>query len=254
MRTVSEYAELMKAICDSVMVQSEFKSSPDFSELLQEKHLLILLNHAAPLSWIPASSLLTTKFVEAGAGDRIPLGVADKWFYTNPLGAKFAHFFTQSNRALSFDELVEHFQKEDKTDLVLFPEGANTFFSDVKTLAEFRSPRFIEIALQSGAPILMVCHQGSEGWTFPLRLPPQWGMVLQPFAKFFASQISQGLPINLPLIGGKIPLFKMHCKLYRPTLKLEDLSDDADLRRSQLWVEAHNVRKEMLAMLDKMQA
>lgn len=74
--------------------------------MVKHPRTIVILNHATPLSWIPAISFLTQKVVAAGGGDRKPLGVADKWLFSNPFTKPLAEYLTQSDRHLSFEKLM----------------------------------------------------------------------------------------------------------------------------------------------------
>lgn len=245
MRKIGDYVDLLNALKESFIQELEFTCGPDISAVLRNPRLIVILNHSTPLSWVPAISLLGLKVAEHGGADRIPRGIADKWFYSNPIGAKFAEFFTQSTTPQSFEQLIEEFKEAHRKDLVLFPEGANTFFGDVRKVQDFRSSKFVEISIRCQAPILIVSHQGSEHWSAALEVPGHWGRWLTPFAPFFGKKISEFQSVNLPISFSKIRKFKMHCQLYMPALYEADLSVDPTERKAQLDHEASTIRQIM---------
>lgn len=245
MRKIGDYADLLKALKDSFIEQLEFTCEPDLSAVLRNPRLIVILNHSTPLSWIPAISILGLKVAESGGADRIPRGIADKWFYSNPIGAKFAEFFTQSATPQNFEQLIEEFKDAHRKDLVIFPEGANTFFGDVRKVQEFRSSKFVEISIRCQAPILVVSHQGSEHWSTSLDVPAQLGQWIAPLAPFFGKKISEFSSLNIPISFSKIKKFKMHCHLYMPALYEADLSADPIERKNQLDQEASMIKEIM---------
>ena len=249
-RRLSDYNEFLTAVLKSVTENVEFRCSPPLSEIIKNPRLVVILNHATPLSWIPAIGLLTSEFVKAGGGDRKPLGIADKWLFSNPLTRPLAQYLTQCDRHLNFEELIEKFHSEDHADLALMPEGANTFFGDNFQIQKFRSPKFIEIAVRSEAPLLIVVHKGTENWSLPLQLPVEWAQYVLPFSQFFGQRLQNAEPINIPLIPHKIPRFAMACELYRPDLKIADLNQDPVARMVQLGEEAEKIRAVMNRLLD----
>jgi hypothetical protein len=248
-RTLAQYADLLEALEKSFVESFSFQSDPPLTEVFKEPRLLIAISHSTPLSWIPAVSVLAIEAVKSGAGHRIPRAVMDHWFYSNPFTRKIAEFLTQSDRPQSFDELLTSFAMSENSDLVIFPEGANTFFGSVHEVEDFRSYRFMELAIRAEAPILVTSHKGSEGWSVPLQLPPEWGVFLLPFSKFFGEKLLQSKTFNFPLLPKKLPQFKMACHLYHPTLKVQDLSNDPGDRKRQLKEEAEKVKACMNSLL-----
>lgn len=254
MRQLSDYVEFLRALKSSVVEKVDFQSDPDLIDILRNPRLLIVPNHATPLSWIPFMCVLADEAVKNGGGDRIPRGVADRWFYSNPLTKLLAEYLTQSEKPQNFEELVSSFRESDRSDLVIFPEGANSFFGSVHEVGLFRSHKFIEISIRCQAPILLVAHRGSENWSLPLQFPKEWGNYLLPFSKFFGNAVLQGTSLNIPIIPHKLPKFAMACRLYVPELYESDLSQNEDEKKEQLRNESDKVRdlmNEMLSDLDK---
>lgn len=250
MRTLADYAEFLQALIKSFAHQTEFKSHPDLEKIIQENtRLVAVVNHATPLSWVPAMAMLALKVIEVGGGNRVPRGIVDRWFYTNPFTKVIAEYLTQSDHPQTFDELVQSFGNSQNTDLVIFPEGAYTFFGGVDKVQQFRSNRFIEISIRCQAPMLLVAHKGSEGWSLPLQLPTEWGNFVLPFSKFFGEKLIQSEPLNVPLMPQKMDVFAMTCELYYPDLKLTDLSSDIETRKQQLESEGQKIMAKMNHML-----
>ena len=189
MKTLQEYHGPLSQLLSWTCEKTEFQSEIPFEDILRQPRLVLAINHATPLSWVPAMCLLTQKACEFGGGDRIPWGVVDRWFYTNPIFRWIATQISQSEKPQSFDEIVEKFQNSLRTDLVVFPEGAMTFFGKPTEIQDFRSVKFIEIAIRCRAPILIVAHSGSEVWSQNLVIPDALSMLmsqgLAPFSRFF---------------------------------------------------------------------
>jgi hypothetical protein len=250
-RTISHYHEFLQALQKSFVEKYSFNCEPGLKEVLQNPRLILAINHSTPLSWLPAMSVLAVEFQNAGGSERISRGVVDRWFYSNPITKFVAQYLTHSDRPHSFEEILSDFSQGQLNDLLVFPEGANAFFGDVHEVQEFRSARFIEISILADAPILVVAHRGSEGWSFPLHIPAEWTSYISPFSKFFAEKLSTGNALNFPLFPRKISNFEMKCCLYRPTLTASDLSTDLSQRRAQLMAEAQLVRKSMCEMMEE---
>lgn len=249
MKSLSQYADLIWALKESFVSHMTFHSEPNLKEILENPRLIIAMNHSTPLSWLPAITVLSYEMIQAGHPSRVVRGVMDRWFYNNPLTRKLAGFLTQFDQPQTFEELLTTFQKEPPHDMIIFPEGANTFFGDPSQIQEFRSSRFIELALRSGSPILIAVHKGSESWSLPLPIAKEWGEILRPYTKFFGDKMTRSKNLNLPLWPHKLPSFEMICEIYQPELKLEDLSDHPEKRRLQLDQEAERVRQRMAELL-----
>lgn len=250
MRTLIDYQEFLQALIKSLADRVDFKSSPELTEIIKNNtRLVAVANHSTPLSWAPAMALLALKVIEAGGGDRRPQGVVDRWFYSNPFTKVIAEYLSQSDHPLSFDELVEKFSNSEKTDLVIFPEGAYTFFGGVHDVQKFRSSKFVEIAIRCDAPILIVAHKGSESWSLPLQLPTEWGSFILPFSKFFGDKILKSEPLNIPMVPQKMERFAMACELYQPTLKMADLSEDSEVRKAQIEAEGQLIKDRLNQIL-----
>lgn len=248
-RRLSDYSEFLSALRQTFVESYEFSCEPDLKEILKEPRLIVASNHATPLSWLPAMTTLAHEYEKAGGSDRSPRGVIDKWFYSNPWLTKVAEYLSQYDRPQSFEELLADFSTADRTDLIVFPEGANTFFGDVHSVQEFRSSRFIELSIRAEAPILLVVHAGSEGWSLPFFVPPEWIALVAPYSKFFSEGLTKFQSLNLPWLPKKISKFRVKCVLYRSPLTAIDLLSDEQDRREQIREEAEKVRKIMQDLL-----
>lgn len=230
----------------------EFIEDVDLATLLREPRLMVILNHGTPISWVPPICLLTEKACAAGGADRISRGVIDKFFYSNPITQPIAEYVTQSKTPQTFQELLEQFRAVERTDLVIFPEGAMTFFGNVHEIQPFRSPRFLEIAIRANAPLLVAVHRGTEDWNLRLPLPLELVQTIGTFSKFFGSRLEQDSQINLPLRLKKVPHFRMKVRRYDPALAATELSPDPATRRDQLMIEAARLRTTMQEMFDSL--
>jgi hypothetical protein len=249
-RRLADYSEFLSVLRKSFVEHYEFSSEQDLKEiLLKETRLIIAANHSTPLSWLPAMTTLAHEFEMAGGGDRSPRAVIDRWFYLNPVTAWMASYLSQYHQPQSFDELLADFSGTKRTDLVVFPEGANTFFGDVREVQEFRSSRFIELSILASAPVLIVAHTGSEDWSLPVAIPPEWIAYVLPFSKFFGEGLMKARAFNLPFFPKKIENFRMRCALHRPSLQASELSSDPSERKQQIRAEADLVREKMRDLL-----
>lgn len=252
MRTLKEYQPLLSSLLKLMVEKVDFKSEVPLRSILKNPRLVVAINHSTPISWLPAVSLLTEKVCRSGGGRRTPRGVIDRFFYKFTLLRTLAEFVSQSDKPQTFDELLKSFKDSEQTDLVVFPEGALSFFGDLDEIQPFRSPRFIELAILSGAPILLVVHRGSEIWNFNLPIPSDWIGWIEMVSPFFGKKISQDKAVNLPVKLKKIPRYRMRLKLYSPALFSSDLSENPAERRHQLEQEATTIRNLMQEMFDEL--
>jgi hypothetical protein len=248
MKNLLAYEPWLKAIRDSVVQNYSIDVEPSWDQIIQSERMVVVFNHSTPLSWLPAISVLATSVIEHGGGHRLPRGVMDHWFYKTPITRPIAEFITQSQTPQNFSELLTSFTANPQTDLVLFPEGANSFFGDPTEIQEFRSSRFIELAVRAKSPILLAVHHGSEKWSFPLQVPPAVGALLTPFSFFFGQNLMRFGSINIPYPASKIPVFNMRLKLIEPELTEEDLLGDKEHKLKALLRESERIKKLMMEM------
>jgi hypothetical protein len=248
MRTLKEYQPLLSSLLRLMVEEVDFKSDVPLRSLLKNPRLVVIINHSTPISWLPAVCLLTEKVCRAGGGRRTPRGVIDKFFYKFALLKTLAEYISQSDHPQSFDELLSSFKESEQTDLVVFPEGALTFFGDLDQVQPFRSPRFVELAIRAKAPILLVVHQGSEDWNFPFPVPSELTTWVQMISPFFGQKLKEENKINLPIKLRKIPKYRMRLKLYSPALYEADLSENSLECKAQISEEAEKIREIMQEM------
>lgn len=245
MRKLKDYQPLFSSLLPLMIENVQFKSDTPLKTILRNPSLIVVLNHSTAISWLPAICVLTEKVCRAGGGRRTPRGIIDKFFYKHPLLRTLAEFISQAETPQTFDELLKNFKKNKSTDLVVFPEGAMTFFGDLSQIQPFRSPRFIELAIRSKVPVLLAVHRGTESWNLPFQIPNDLVGIIQLISPFFGKKFSQETEINLPLRLKKVRKLKMRLKLYKPSLSETDLSKNSDERRVQINIEAEKVRRTM---------
>lgn len=256
MRRLFEYGPILNQVMDFMAKDVHFESTPSLEEVFREHpRLIVALNHGTPLSWLPAVSLLASRACEFGGGDRVPLGVMDRTFFQIPVVRELAHLLTQAERAFSYNELSERFSERGDIDLVVFPEGSNCFFGEPQEIQEFRSPKFVELAIRTGVPILIGVHSGSEKWARALRIPEEMVdhlRILPQFAfDFIEKRVRKTGLFVLPLLPMPMEKFAMRVELYSPALKFEELSSDPGIRTTQVQEEAERVRDRMRAILEE---
>lgn len=251
MRKLSDFQLLAETVLNTTVAKMSFHSDPPLEEVFKQyPQTIVAVSHSTPLSWIPAAATLAIEALKAQGGERIPKGVIDKWFFSNPITAAIGRLVTQSDQHTEFDDLVKQTKEKDFHDLVVFPEGAHCFFGEGKDIKKFRSHRFVELSILTQVPILIVTHSGSEHWGIPVSIPKDFGTFIQPFAPFFGFHIKKGHPINLPIPVGKVSEFRMTAKLWKPSLLAKDLDLDPARRKRQLDFQANKLRKSMLTLAE----
>ena len=256
MRNLKDFEFILGQVMQLITRNTRFRCRPGLKQIIEENpRLVIAISHASPLSWIPAVGLLTAHFSAKGGGERVPLGVMDKFFYSVPILKQLAHFMTQSEQPLTFNELLTSFGSGAGTDLVVFPEGSNCFFGEPSVLQPFRSPRFTELAIQAGVPILVCAHRGSEAWGKTIPVETEWLKNIDYLPKlatnFLEARLRQNQVLTIPSWPQPMEKFDMICELIHLETKREDLSEDPEVRKKQIQSESDRIRNKMQALLDE---
>lgn len=250
MKKLADYENALRQVRRLIAETIFFKCEPSLDELFSEHpRLIVALSHGTPLGWLPSAAVLGLEALSSGGHHRIPLGVMDDFFFHLPMVREIARWITQAEKPLSYRDLADRFRGEEEVDLVLFPEGSNCFFGLPDEIQEFRSPRFIELSVETGVPILIGVHRGSENWSATLPVPESLinkvSFLPEAVASFLESRLRKTGLFTLPLIPRPMERFEMRCELYRPRLALGDLSLDPAQRRQQLLSECEAVRGRM---------
>lgn len=259
MRKLAEYEYVIKQVVRLCAQNSIFECRPTLDEIFAEHpRLIATLMHATPLSWLPSAALLAAQAADHGGRERTPMGVVDDFFFHWPGLREIAHYLTQSDRPLSYHELAAQFREGRAIDLVLFPEGSNCFFGPPDEIQEFRSPKFVELSIDTEVPLLLGVHTGSEKWSATLPVSGSWIDRLSLLPAFVSSSVGRRLretgQLTVPVLPLPMRRFVMSCELYHPVLKKAALSADRDERRAQIRAEAVLVRDRMRAMLIELRA
>lgn len=251
MRKLGEYKIYLDVLLLAAAEKTEFTSAVPLEKVFAEHpKLIVTFNHAAPLSWIPAMSLMTKASCEHGGAERLPRGIMHKFFFDIPFLKPLAGYITQSEDFMGFEDLVAHLATAPQADLVVFPEGSNCFFGNPREIQDFKSPRFLEIAIRVGCPLLLAVHEGSESWGLPIPIKDEWKIALGFLPDKFSSALLRTGIFTAPMPPMRMKKFKMYTDLYFPELKKEELLEDETKRREQLWLEVEKLQNKMKAMQD----
>jgi 1-acyl-sn-glycerol-3-phosphate acyltransferase len=258
-KPLSFFEPYLSQIMLLIAKKTRFRSRPGLAEVLAEHpRLIVVFNHSTPLSWLPAIALLTAHTCARGGGSRRPMGVMDRFFFSVPGLRAIAHQLTQSDHPLGFEELITKFRTAQGTDIVIFPEGSNCFFGDPAEVQPFRSPRFVELAIRTGTPILLCAHRGSEKWAHAVHvdesLTSKIDLLPPVIADFLGKRLRETGLLTVPRIPTQLDHFDMLCELYKPALAEADLEGDPSLAREQIAAEADRVHAKLEAMLAEIDA
>lgn len=253
MKKLADYESVLRQVRRLIAETTVFHSEPPLGEIFsRHSRVIVALSHGAPLGWLPSIAVLGLEALASGGEARRPLGVMDNFFFHVPMVRDLAHWITQAERPLSYQDISERFRREEGCDLVLFPEGSNCFFGPPEEIQDFRSPRFIELALETRAPILIGVHCGSENWSMTLPVPEavvsKISLLPEVVASFLEKRLRQTGLFTLPLLPRPMDQFRLRCELYEPQLAYEELSLDPEERRAQLRSEGEVVRRRMSEM------
>ncbi len=253
MRTISDYSGFLEFLLRLVVEEYEFECHPPLREVLKKHARLIgIFSHGTPLSWLPTMCVLQHEYVENGGGQRVPLGVFDRFFFEFKPLRPIVQWLSQSASPLGFGDIAEHLQSFEQADLCIFPEGSNCFFGDPSEIQEFRSSRILELAVRENIPILIGVHRGSEHWAKTFAVPESAKFLYGFLPSLLGQHFRAFEKFVLPVLPKKIKKFRMLCTLYSPSLRGEDLDKDRRLRREQLNIEGERLREAMVKLLEKL--
>jgi hypothetical protein len=257
MKTIGEFEPLMKQMMFYMANSTRFRCRPKLAPLLAaNERLVIALSHGSPLSWLPSICLLATHIKAHGGADRTPIGVMDRLFFEIPIVRRIAHLVTQFERSLSSQEITQRMLANEVNDLVVFPEGSNCFFGEPSEIQEFRSSKFVEIAIRVQAPILICVHHGSEGWAKAISVETKildfidW--LPQVAVEFAERRLRKTGLFALPLFPHPMTQFAMSCEIYHPELTCSQLAIDPAKRLEQIQKEGEKIRQHMIRMQKKL--
>lgn len=253
MRTLSELAVLGRPLRKLFYRQLTIHSDKEELRqiLTQNSRLVIVLNHGPALG--PGAALLGVLqlLAENGGEARRILGVTWKHFYKVPLLRHVFAFVTQTNRGLSVEELVSKLNAGVVDDVLIMPEGENCNFGDGEAVQPFLSPRFVEIALRTGAPILIVAHRGGRYWSRYLPGAASYLAKLHWLPERTRQLAKSAGGINLPRLRLRaLDEYPWFATLYHPQMTLAEFeAANAQARNDLLHQEAERVRSQMQSML-----
>ena len=221
--------------------------------LARHPHLMFIMSHGptlAPLASIPA---LLDLMMQAGGGERKNLAIIWRPLYKIPLLKNFAAYVTNTTAALSMPDCLKHY-REGFNDIMLMPEGDFCLFGNGKDIEKFISPKFIELALNMNAPILIAAHQGTAAWGRALPIPKLLLPLFKSLPAGHFEQLNKNQRLNIPRFPWRLKNLCFNFKLYQPSLTLAEFKKikNGKLQKQRLIQEAEKIQQIMQGMVEKL--
>jgi len=252
MKTIQEYTftlSILKKLYLEHIVISD--TSEDLSKILiTHPKLVIALNHGHMTGALAGLIGVSEMFQQHGGSTRTPFGITWRTFYQLPVSKQIFSYLTQVDKGIGFEDANDLLKNSGFSDCFIMPEGELCNFGDGLKIQPFLSPRFIELAIRNNLPVLIVAHQGSENWAWPVKIKKRYRPLLSWLPKNMKEGFNYSGIISIPKpFKAKISELYMSFYLYQPSLKEKDLEKDKDKRMIQLTTEADKVRTKMQAMM-----
>lgn len=218
---------------------------------LDEERLMIAANHGPPHTPLVGMCAMARLMADIGRSDRTPLAVTFRAIYKVPVLRDLFAYLTQLPGPFGFDAIVDHFEERGFSDLCLAPEGQNCLFGDPGEIREFTSPRFVELAMELDAPILVAVGVGMEAWALEVPMPDL--SAFEPLVRLVSGSLADTLAkeqtLCMPSSLEKIPELRFGFELHRPELTIEELRELSSIdRRAAVREEAARLREVMQAL------
>lgn len=227
-----------------------FQKSDDLEDILSAyPKLVIAVNHGSAAAPAPVLAGIIDNFLKHGGADRKPLMIVWRTFYKVPLVRHLVKYISQVNEGLTAKEFLDKFQHEGFTDLFVLPEGELCMLDDNEHIAPFLSPKFIEFAVRSHSPVLVVAHEGTEKMSTPFEFEEKHMTLMRWLPTRHFNILRKRRVLNYPhFFETNIDKIILYYKLFQPELKEEDLSENETQRREQLTAESDKVHQLMSNM------
>jgi len=255
MKTVDEFslttAMLKKLYINQIIISEK---SQDLSRILKaHPKLVVALNHGPMAGAFAGLIGIADMFQKSGGSARRPFGITWRTFYQLPISKQIFSYLTQVDRGLNFDEANQLLSNSAFTDCFIMPEGELCNFGNGLDVQPFLSPRFIELAIRNKAPVLIVAHQGSEKWAWPVAVNDQYKSLFNWLPRNMRHSFKKSGIISIPKpLRRKLNQLYMSFYLYQPDIAEAQLAEDKAERVNQLQKEAQKVREQMQKMVTRL--
>ncbi len=253
MRTVEQFSRfnalLRKTYSKKV---SRHPSSDDLESILaQYPKLVVAMNHGPMAGPLAGSIAMMDQYSKSGGLQRKPVIIAWRGLYKMPLFKYIVRYMSQVKTPPNLDGFVKKLTEEGFTDVFVMPEGENCSYGNGLDIEPFLSPRFVELALKAGTPILIAVHTGSEAWSNIIPVSEKLDPVLKVLPEKTYQRLKETRQVNFaPVVFRSLPEIQVSFKLYKPQITLADL--DSPNARDLLQQESERVREIMQSCVDHM--
>lgn len=253
--TLGHLATLGKPVANALVRKVEYSADPDAEGIVAGcPQLIHVMNHGPMLAPYVASTFLADAIVNAGGAQRVPFATVHRRLYSLPGVRDVIKWAFDADKPLGFNDVVETFKQGPFTDYMVLPEGDNEMFGDMHSIRPFKSHRYMELAIETGLPILVTVHHGTEDWALAFRLDARTSRWLSTFSPALSERLGDTPIFNLQGIPMPIERLQMRSQLFRPSLTVGDLAPNPRQRRLQILAESRKVVDLMRQMLAEMQA
>jgi len=209
------------------------------------------MNHGPMAGPVAGSIAMMDQYSKNGGSQRVPMIIAWRGFYHIPVVKHLIRYMSQVKMPFNLDGFVKQMAEKGVTDLFVMPEGENCTYGNGLDIEPFLSPRFIEMALKTGTPILIAVHTGSEQWSNIVPVSQKLNPLLKFLPKKSYQRIKETGKINIaPMRLTSISDLQVSFRLYQPEMTLSDL--EKENKWELLQNESDKVRDMMQCQVDQM--
>lgn len=251
-------AQALAPIRKRFIQQVSFTSEPALEKLLAANTRLIhVVSHGPMLGPWPVGAWMAQHIADSGGGERRPFAEAHRLLFNVPFVGDFISRTFNTEGPFRFEGVLQRLIEGELTDYIVLPEGDNCNFDDQDYLRDFRSHRYLELAIRAQVPLLLTVHRGTEAWSTAVRMDEFSMRALHLLAPILYHRLAQHRIFNFPALPTPIPHLRIASKLYTPKLTAAALPDDPTEVKALVREESHHVRgimNDMLHALDKQAA
>lgn len=231
---------------------SVVEEKPSLRRVLREHpQLMVILNHGPMLGPVPVLLAVADQILRAGGEARRPFGIAWRGFYRIPVYRRLTQWMTQVGAAVSVDEAVDMLLEHHFTDCCIMPEGELCNVGNGVDVQPFLSPRFVEIAVRAGVPVLLVAHHGSEQLARSVPVDPALVGLFRWLPGHLFSALQRSRTLSVPwLLQPRVAHLRLSFELCELELTAQDLAaPDAE---SRIDAEARRLRARLQMMVNRL--
>ncbi|TVP58130.1 MAG: hypothetical protein EA349_05030 [Halomonadaceae bacterium] len=219
--------------------------------LAEHPRLLVVLNHGPALGPLPALTGLGLSFLAAGGQERVPFGLIWRGFYRLALVGPLTNRLAESPHELRVKDAVERLRAGPWSDCCILPEGDLANLGNGVDVQPFRSSRFVEIAVASEVPILLVAHQGTEKLARSLTVPDPLLKLRRWLPEHLRQPLARNRQVSLPwLLNGRVDHLRIRCELFTPSITADELAGPGGPRAVSR--EAQQVRSRLQRLVNQL--